>query len=312
MSGAALGKILIVTVLILLVITIILIVCRRKLKKTLRGTKRGKTVAIEDCPPQEICSVIQAIPRIIIQTNQGKEIPIKMHQAIETIRKQNPEYTHVYYDDERARTFLLEEYGERYLKAYDDLVPGAYKADYFRYAFLCKRGGVYLDTGMVSVKPLRDVIKPTDQFLAPEDDGCGGIYNAFICSVPNHPVIQKCLDTCLHNIESRYMGPDTLYITGPDMMAICFAAVVGREVNPNLDYGNGVRLIYHRSANSKRTGRAKQQNSGNSCGEVFNNGEIILHTKYVGYGGDMGWYHTNEHYSTLWHQGRVYASSSSV
>lgn len=302
MSGLTTKRALVILtiVVLILIVLIILTFCRcRQNRKSLRQS-RGPTIEILDRQPRRNEKTDQRIPRVIMQTNQNKDVPVRMHQAMETICKQNPEYAYVYFDDERARAFLLEEYGDRYLKAYDDLIPGAYKADYFRYAYLCKRGGVYLDTGMVCIKPLREVIRPNDQFISPEDDGCGGIYNAFICSVPDHPIIKKCLDICLHNIESRYMGPDTLHITGPDMMAACFTAVVGKEVNPNLDYGNGIRLIYHRSAKSKRTEKFT------NCGSVFNEGDVILHTKYIGYSEDMAWYHINEHYSILWKQGRVY------
>jgi mannosyltransferase OCH1-like enzyme len=44
--------------------------------------------------------------------------------------------------------------GGKYLKAYDTLIPNAYKADLFRYSVVYHYGGCYMDAGSIGIKPL--------------------------------------------------------------------------------------------------------------------------------------------------------------
>ena len=50
-----------------------------------------------------------------------------------------------YYDDTGARDFIINNYPSEVLWAYDKLIPGAYKADLWRYCVLYINGGIYVD-----------------------------------------------------------------------------------------------------------------------------------------------------------------------
>lgn len=52
--------------------------------------------------------------------------------------------------------------GEEYLRAYDKLIPGAYKADVWRYGVVWSSGGCYMDAGSFTVRPLVEMIRETD------------------------------------------------------------------------------------------------------------------------------------------------------
>lgn len=302
-------KIILCIVVIIIVIMVILLSVRPKRTKNDKSVYFNKTINIpifalahKRTFPSHDKDYKQKIPKIIMQTNERSEVPINMAAAIKTVLDDNSEYEYRYFDNKASRKYLKKEFGSRYLNAYDDLIPGAYKADFFRYCFLYRTGGVYLDTGMVSNKSLRNVIRPEDEFISPEDNGCGGIYNAFMCAVPNHPILKIAVETCLHNIERKFMGKNILEITGPDMLSTAFENVVGKEINPNMSYPHSIRLLYYRSPESKRAKIMKNK------GEVFSDGSICLYAKYKGYGDDMKWYHTNKHYSLLWKRGEVYHS----
>jgi len=103
-------------------------------------------------------STSTAIPKIIIQTNETGSVPKGMFDASRSLIDANPEYQYIYYTDTTSRKFLLENFPRRVVDAYDELIPGAYKADLFRYCVLWITGGVYIDMGMVAVTPLRDII----------------------------------------------------------------------------------------------------------------------------------------------------------
>ena len=50
-----------------------------------------------------------------------------------------------YYNDEDCREFIETYFENKVLKAYDSLIPTAYKADLFRYCILYVKGGIYGD-----------------------------------------------------------------------------------------------------------------------------------------------------------------------
>jgi mannosyltransferase OCH1-like enzyme len=243
----------------------------------------------------------QKIPKKIMQTNVSNQIPQGMYDTVNTILKLNPEYEYIYYSDETSEVFIKENYGHRMLKAYQNLIPGAYKADLFRYCYLYKHGGIYIDTGMVAQVPFRELIKENDEFVAPEDAGYGkGIYNAFMCSIPEHPIIGEVLRIVLNNIESHDKRYDMLATTGPVALGEAFTNHTGKSVYPNINYGNGIRLIRHQS------GYSISGDSKNIVGEIDDNNLLILKTKYPTYYKDRVWYHSKEHYGILWQKDEVF------
>ena len=59
--------------------------------------------------------------------------------------KLNPDFKIKYYSDKGSREFIKNNYSKDIINAYDSLIPGAYKADLFRYCVLYKYGGIYSD-----------------------------------------------------------------------------------------------------------------------------------------------------------------------
>ena len=90
--------------------------------------------------------IIVSIPKILYQTYKSyKAIPLVTRAAMRLERLRCPDYEYEFYDDERIEDFLKDEYGAETLSAYRRINVGAAKADFFRYAVLYRRGGVYLD-----------------------------------------------------------------------------------------------------------------------------------------------------------------------
>jgi hypothetical protein len=68
-----------------------------------------------------------------------------MRESVELLKSQNPEFTHYLFDDADCREFIAANFDYSVLDAFDRLIPGAYKADLWRYCVLYVRGGIYLD-----------------------------------------------------------------------------------------------------------------------------------------------------------------------
>ena len=96
-----------------------------------------------------------AIPKQIFQTFKTKKLPFITKWHIWNMKRRNPDYSYQLFDDNEVRIFLEQEFPPKYLKAYDRLTIGAAKADFFRYAILYKKGGVYLDVDSGMTKPLK-------------------------------------------------------------------------------------------------------------------------------------------------------------
>ncbi|HEU4632836.1 MAG TPA: glycosyltransferase [Flavisolibacter sp.] len=156
-----------------------------------------------------------AIPKIIYQTFRNAKLPFITKWHIKSFRKKNPGYQYEFYDDEKIEKFLEEEFGNETLKAYQKIQIGAAKADFFRYAVLLKKGGIYLDIDSSIVRKLDDFILPGDvAVIAPE--GNPGLYVQWaLVYEAHHPFLQRTMELVLENIAANKFPHDVHSMTGP-------------------------------------------------------------------------------------------------
>lgn len=161
------------------------------------------------------------IPPFIFQTWKEGSKTNEMVNAMESFKKQ-PGYTHVCWNDIECCNFLLNEFGDRYAKAYSLLVPGAYRADFWRYCMLYRFGGVYADAKTTCLRPLDEIIRPDDELVLVRDLPKTCLLNGFIACRAQHPLLKLVIDMVLENIESHSYGKNPLDITGPHVFAKAF------------------------------------------------------------------------------------------
>lgn len=237
------------------------------------------------------------IPRLIIQTNEDDDIPEGMFVATGTVLSKNPNYDYMYFNNVRAREYIEEHYPQNVLDAYDVLIPGAYKADLFRYCVLYITGGVYIDMGMIMLCPLDEIIDSEDTFISPEDNDMGGIYNAFICCEPGCPIIGEAIRLAIANIEARNYTHNPLGITGPLLLAKAFTSITGDVVKADKNYENGIKILKHFKPDDCVSG------------EILSGGKRIISTRSPTYRRDQKWYNKKPRYTDLWNRGEVYLTS---
>jgi mannosyltransferase OCH1-like enzyme len=193
------------------------------------------------------------VPFIIYQTWHSRTLPPKMAKCVEKLKLDNPEFEHHLYDDADCRVFIAENFDTSVLDAYDALIPGAYKADLWRYCVLYKKGGVYLDIKFqcepgfslkeltkddetfILDRPYGDLSLPTDVNLSLlnsptfydmlHDQTSNtwknkqiGLYNAVMASYPNNPVLYECIQHIVKNVRNGYYGYNPIYPTGPGLL----------------------------------------------------------------------------------------------
>lgn len=203
--------------------------------------------------PDNPTTIPHTIPLIIYQTWTTKTMPPKMTECVERLKTTNPEFDHYLYDDADCRTFIKENYETNILEAYDQLIPGAYKADLWRYCILYKTGGIYLDIkfqcepgfslleltddneSFVLDRPYPDIYMPLetellllnsstfyDRLFENSDKNTWknkqiGLYNAVMATIPNNPVLYDCIQEIVRNVKNRTYGYHPLYPTGPGL-----------------------------------------------------------------------------------------------
>ena len=169
------------------------------------------------------------IPKRIICTWKTKNIEgTDLEYPVEVMKKMNPEYEFIIFDDTDCRRFIEENYDNRVLKAYDDLIPGAFKADLWRYCYLYKYGGVYLDIKTVCSKTLNSILDGKDMFLVRDIENTW-IYNGVMGIVPGHALLKITIDEVVRRILNREYGKNLLDITGPSVLGTCFNRWIGRK-----------------------------------------------------------------------------------
>jgi mannosyltransferase OCH1-like enzyme len=156
------------------------------------------------------------IPLNIFQTWRTRELPPKMKESVEKLKKENPEFSHHLYSDEDCRNFIMQNFGEDVLNAYDSLIPGAFRADLWRYCILYKKGGVYLDVKYSTVNDFKLINLTNDEYFV-RDIGSsgGGIYNAFMICKPGNLKLLNAINNIVENTKNKYYGDSVFDPTGP-------------------------------------------------------------------------------------------------
>lgn len=230
---------------------------------------------------QEI--IKQIIPKKIFQTWFTKDLPRKMKECVDDLKRKHLDFEYLFFDDDECREFIQTNFDEEILYAFDTLIPGAFKADLWRYCVLYIHGGVYLDIkyntcASFTLHPFLDkeyYVRDLPTF------GLNGVYNAFMVCTPGNPMLLQAIHQVVENVKNRYYGRSPLDVSGPEMLLKYFT---GEDVN-NFEF-------------------YLQVESNNIC-KIMNNGECIL-KMYDEYFEERNTFQKNAYYCHLWRERRIY------
>jgi len=200
------------------------------------------------------------IPKHVYQTWSSSDIPKTIKEGMISLRKKNPDFEYHFFDDNDRRHFIKKYFGNRVLNAYDILIPGAYKADLWRYCVMYIKGGIYLDikyvtAGNFKLNELLDqeyYVRDTNAIHHYNEEY---VYNAILVSKPGNEIYKKCVDRIVKNVENRDYCRNSLDITGPGLLKTI--------LDENVNY------LKTRKYNFK-----KYQNLGE--GKVYYNKKLVL------------------------------------
>ena len=221
------------------------------------------------------------IPLKIFQTWETKNLPKNMKLASESLRKCNPEFEYYLYDDKDCETFIKNNYSFEVLNAFNTLIPGAYKADLWRYCILYFYGGIYVDIKFKSNNKFKfiDLINK-DYYVKDIKASFNGIYNGLIISKQRNDKLLECIEQIVSNTKLKFYGDSYLHVTGPKL----FDQFFSNDEKKNL-------VLQLRIINDKH----------NIC---F--GKDIILSEYKEYRDEQRKTNSKGHYASLWIKRNIY------
>jgi Glycosyltransferase sugar-binding region containing DXD motif len=177
-------------------------------------------------PPQRIGQ--RLIPRIVHQT-WFEDISAVRYPELYRLRNswKYSGWEYRFYNETETRAYVKDNFPGRFLEAYDALIPGAFKADLFRYLVLLRDGGVYADVDLLLETNLDSFIPPTLSFFSARDDGVSSeedqqfcLWNGLLASAPGHPIMaraaERVLTLVLNRADAFDMEQEMCHFSGPD------------------------------------------------------------------------------------------------
>ena len=210
------------------------------------------------------------------------------------------------WDMTSLRDFLTACFAKEVLAAFDALMPLAYKADLGRYCLLYHYGGWYSDISLKIVSadlaPLaRDVglcfFRDYGEGMPSPHGSSFDCQNSLIYAQAGHPVMARCIQKIIHNVQHQFYGMSSTAPTGPSLF--------------------GSVLAESQLTNAKQVGFFLPLTQGflnRNLAYVSDTGQILAWHKTTWHpsrarGGDLsslGLSATNN-YNQLWRERRIYA-----
>lgn len=165
----------------------------------------------------------------IFISNENHSLPPLLESASETARANLPESKYKLYMLDELREFILANFDEEVIIAFDSLRPYSYKADLAKYCLAWKIGGWYIDTSILLVKSLNPLPDNVEMVFF-YDNGAGfvpnrigyGVQASFFFARPFNPVFKIAIDLVVEHCKKEYYGVSPICPTGP--------AVFGRAI----------------------------------------------------------------------------------
>lgn len=245
------------------------------------------------------------IPKLIFQTMETNLTLLNIQSCITQIKMLNPDYKYYYFTARECREFIKKEFPD-ILEYYDLLLPGAYKADLWRYCVLYKYGGFYLDIRMYPYMSFDSIITNQTEFMSCIDVSQNMLYQAILGVEPKSSCMRKAIDECVQNIRERSLSENDLSITGPRVMGNALNSFLKRPIDSDLGEVKDERLVLL-EWNSKKAPKYLQDDKDIFCCHKYTklllDSEVDEETNY--------WLMLTgkEHYSVLYRNNKVFKDS---
>lgn len=223
----------------------------------------------------------------LIQTSSSNIMSSRRYYSIYTNLNYMPYRRYIFYNDEACENFLQSKFDENIMKAYNTIIPGAYKADLFRHCYLYLNPAMYVDCKSILFQPFSiDYNDMEDIYCKDYIINC--INNSFIIiKKKKSQVLKETIIKTLENIKNKELCDHQLFITGPGVLKYGLD-----KVNTNYDYKFFMRWL-----------ELQTKNKGTFILDSNNN--VIFLCTYNGYYLENN-YGKTTWYEILWRRGKKF------
>jgi mannosyltransferase OCH1-like enzyme len=230
-------------------------------------------------------TAVETIPNTIVQIWVQKDptnpvnIPTKEQNYSAQIRKMNPDFNYLFFNETDVEPFFTKNYPE-YYSTYQRLPLFIQKMDFFRYLIMYHYGGFYFDMDVWALAPIDDKIRnhsavfPVDEYIVgkmarmprftefAQKDQLFLLGQYAFGSVARHPFLKRVIDQIHTNIDVyiKTVNNSETYVyktTGPDFVT----KVYTEYENPTAMFilANGKRQMFGNYARHDYSGNWKPQ-----------------------------------------------------
>ena len=151
------------------------------------------------------------IPKNLVSFYHDSDLPNKMKENVSHWISTNPNLDIKIFNIESAEKFISENFSSEVHDAYKILKPYSYKSDLFRFCYIYKYGGIYVDIKYKQIDNFRLEELLDKEHLVEEPMG---IQSCLFALSKENPLLLKCIETVVSNTLSYDYGY-TPILTGP-------------------------------------------------------------------------------------------------
>jgi hypothetical protein len=194
----------------------------------------------------DVITMVNPIPKRIIQTGKQVQQPVQNRAMMVNVRLLNPDYEHLFFDDEGVRRFIQQEFPQ-HREIFDCFRFPIQRIDFFRYLAVYRFGGFYLDLDVMLASGLSSLLQcgcvfpfeglTLSPFLRNHHKMDWEIGNYAFGAAQGHPFLQAVIDNCVRAqkepgwVKPMMRGLPALFrdeylvlnTTGPGLLSRTFA-----------------------------------------------------------------------------------------
>lgn len=189
-------------------------------------------LSVVSCPELlEILVDRRRTPRVVHRIWNCDTIPEHYFPALLSWLEHSMDMFHLLWTSALREKLIAHKLGDRSLKLYRRLVPGAYRADFFRYFIMFHIGGVYSDVDTflgIKLTEIKDFDNVTTMAIDLRDSS---ILNGAVLVAPSENSLFVCAmgEVLDHSFRRLYPSAGMLDVSGPGVLGECVRHVLGRD-----------------------------------------------------------------------------------
>ena len=176
------------------------------------------------------------IHRVFINDDDTLYLDDDVRRVQNTWLELNEGYTQKLWNKNDCRQYLISNFPEEIIEAFDKIIPYAYKSDLFRCCIIYKEGGWYSDWTQECYKYnlLKKLENERKQSIVVFKDRCGYtleetkpykhnyISSGFFGAPKENFILKECISQIVENVKNEYYGDNRIIPTGPGLLGDIF------------------------------------------------------------------------------------------